>query len=92
MRVMLEVVGQRRQRIGADLSQLRHARRLLAGLEFDLIVMDVMMQGEDGISLTRDLRTRLRTIESVRVSRATSPCQLSTMSSSSSPDVLRRSR
>ncbi len=26
-----------------------HARRLLAGLEFDLIVLDVMMPGEDGI-------------------------------------------
>lgn len=38
-----------------------HARRLLAGLEFDLIVMDVMMPGEDGVSLTRDLRTRLDT-------------------------------
>jgi two-component system phosphate regulon response regulator OmpR len=33
-----------------------HARRLLTGLEFDLIVLDVMMPGEDGISLTRDLR------------------------------------
>ena len=33
-----------------------HARRLLAGLEFDMIVLDVMMPGEDGISLTRDLR------------------------------------
>ncbi len=32
------------------------ARRLLAGLDFDLIVLDVMMPGEDGISLTRDLR------------------------------------
>ena len=32
------------------------ARRLLKGLEFDLIVLDVMMPGEDGFSLTRDLR------------------------------------
>ena len=37
------------------------ARRLLAGLEFDLIVLDVMMPGEDGISLTRSLRQRLQT-------------------------------
>jgi two-component system, OmpR family, phosphate regulon response regulator OmpR len=37
------------------------ARRILAGLEFDLIVMDVMMPGEDGVTLTRDLRTRLPT-------------------------------
>ena len=36
------------------------ARRLLSGLEFDLIVLDVMMPGEDGISLTRDLRSRLQ--------------------------------
>lgn len=34
------------------------ARRLLAGLDFDLLVLDVMMPGEDGISLTRDLRRR----------------------------------
>lgn len=33
-----------------------HARRLLEGLEFDLIVLDVMMPGEDGVSLTRSLR------------------------------------
>ncbi len=37
------------------------ARRLLAGLEFDLIVLDVMMPGEDGIALTRDLRCRMTT-------------------------------
>jgi two-component system phosphate regulon response regulator OmpR len=38
-----------------------HARRLLQGLEFDLIVLDVMMPGEDGISLTRSLRETLST-------------------------------
>lgn len=38
-----------------------HARRLLAGLDFDLIVLDVMMPGEDGFSLTRDLRKRSQT-------------------------------
>ncbi len=32
------------------------ARRLLAGLDFDMIVLDVMMPGEDGVSLTRELR------------------------------------
>jgi two-component system, OmpR family, phosphate regulon response regulator OmpR len=37
------------------------ARRVLAGLEFDLIVLDVMMPGEDGITLTRDLRKRMTT-------------------------------
>lgn len=38
-----------------------HARRVLAGLEFDLIVMDVMMPGEDGVALTRSLRETLNT-------------------------------
>jgi two-component system phosphate regulon response regulator OmpR len=38
-----------------------HARRLLAGLDFDLIVLDVMMPGEDGLSLTRDLRETIAT-------------------------------
>ena len=38
-----------------------HARRLLSGLEFDLLVLDVMMPGEDGISLCRDLRQSLVT-------------------------------
>lgn len=38
-----------------------HARKLLAGLEFDLIVLDVMMPGEDGISFTRALRAQIST-------------------------------
>ena len=37
------------------------ARRLLSGLEFDMIVLDVMMPGIDGISLTRELRQRMQT-------------------------------
>ncbi len=32
------------------------ARRLLAGIEFDMIVLDVMMPGEDGFALTESLR------------------------------------
>lgn len=35
------------------------ARRLLTGLDFDMLVLDVMMPGEDGITLTRDLRRTL---------------------------------
>ncbi|MGX9355714.1 response regulator [Roseobacteraceae bacterium S113] len=33
-----------------------HARRVLSGLDFDLIVLDVMMPGEDGVSFTRTYR------------------------------------
>ncbi|WP_173931975.1 response regulator transcription factor [Chelativorans sp. Marseille-P2723] len=32
------------------------ARRKLAGLEFDLIILDIMMPGEDGVTLTKSLR------------------------------------
>ena len=38
---------------GRDAAQ---ARRLMQGLAFDLVVLDVMMPGEDGVSLTRWLR------------------------------------
>lgn len=34
------------------------ARRLLETLDFDLLVLDVMMPGEDGVSLTRAVRAR----------------------------------
>ena len=33
-----------------------HARRVLAGLDFELIVLDVMMPDEDGLSLCRGIR------------------------------------
>jgi len=38
-----------------------HARRLIDGLVFDLLIVDVMMPGEDGLALTRDLRDRIGT-------------------------------
>jgi two-component system, OmpR family, phosphate regulon response regulator OmpR len=38
-----------------------HARRLLGGLEFDLVVLDVMMPGEDGVSLTKSMRESVDT-------------------------------
>jgi two-component system phosphate regulon response regulator OmpR len=37
------------------------ARRMLANLAFDLLVLDVMMPGEDGFSLTKWVRTRSAT-------------------------------
>jgi two-component system phosphate regulon response regulator OmpR len=35
------------------------ARQTAGGMEFDLMVVDIMMPGEDGISLTRSLRDKL---------------------------------
>ena len=33
-----------------------HAERILSGLDFDLVVLDVMMPGEDGVSFCKRLR------------------------------------
>lgn len=35
------------------------ARHTLGGLAFDLLILDVMMPGENGIDLARDLKTRM---------------------------------
>jgi len=37
-------------------SEAQDARRKLEGLDFDLLIVDVMMPGESGIALTRSLR------------------------------------
>ncbi|MEM7490686.1 MAG: response regulator [Pseudomonadota bacterium] len=33
-----------------------HARRLLAGLDFDIAILDVMMPGDDGVTLCAEIR------------------------------------
>ncbi|MEL6478975.1 MAG: response regulator [Pseudomonadota bacterium] len=38
-----------------------HATRLLVNLSFDLLVVDVMMPGEDGLSFTRRIRSEVET-------------------------------
>ena len=38
-----------------------HARKILSGLDFDMIVLDVMMPGEDGVSLTKHIRETRQT-------------------------------
>ncbi|MEM7508830.1 MAG: response regulator [Pseudomonadota bacterium] len=38
-----------------------HATRLLSNLSFDLLVVDVMMPGEDGFSFTRRIRAEIET-------------------------------
>ncbi|MCL4155157.1 UNVERIFIED_CONTAM: hypothetical protein GTU68_063644 [Idotea baltica] len=38
-----------------------HARRILSGLEFDMVILDVMMPGEDGLTLTKSLRETMTT-------------------------------
>lgn len=39
-------------------SQAQDARRKLAGIDFDLLIVDVMMPGENGVALTRSLREK----------------------------------
>lgn len=38
-----------------------HARRILTGLDFNMLILDVMMPGEDGLSLCRSIRETSQT-------------------------------
>ena len=56
IRVLLQKFLMRNGFLVTGARDAAHARRILSGLDFDLIVMDVMMPGETGIALTRSLR------------------------------------
>ncbi len=56
IRVLLQKFLMRSGFLVSTARDAAHARRLLGGLEFDMLVLDVMMPDEDGITLTRDLR------------------------------------
>ena len=45
----------------STVNNAEQARRILSGIKFDLIILDVMMPGESGIELTMDLRKNDRT-------------------------------
>lgn len=61
IRVLLQKFLMRNGFLVSAARDAAHARRILAGLEFDLIVLDVMMPGEDGVTFCRDLRQKMTT-------------------------------
>ena len=61
IRTLLQKFLMRNGFIVSSARDAAHARRLLAGLEFDLLVLDVMLPGEDGLTLCRALRETIST-------------------------------
>ena len=61
IRTLLQKFLMRRGFLVTAARDAAHARRVLSGLEFDMIILDVMMPGEDGLSLTRALRETMKT-------------------------------
>ncbi|MEM7722989.1 MAG: response regulator [Pseudomonadota bacterium] len=56
MRALLQKFLMRHGFMSSSARDAAHARRLLNGLSFDMIVLDAMMPGEDGLNLCRDIR------------------------------------
>ena len=56
IRTLLQKFLMRNGFMASGARDAKQARVLLAGLSFDMIVLDVMMPGEDGLSLCRDIR------------------------------------
>jgi two-component system phosphate regulon response regulator OmpR len=61
IRVLLQKFLIRNEYLVSVARDAGHARRILMGLDFDLIILDVMMPGEDGVSLTKYLREKRNT-------------------------------
>jgi len=57
IRELLSIYLRRKGFLVTAAASAAEAREKLARLAFDLVVLDIMMPGEDGLSLTRDLRS-----------------------------------
>ena len=60
IRSLLRKYLARNGHVATEARDAAHARRLLEGLAFDLMVVDVMMPGEDGFAFTKAMRAQTR--------------------------------
>lgn len=61
IRVLLQKFLMRNGFLVTAARDAEHARRILSGLDFDMLILDVMMPGEDGLSLCRSIRETNKT-------------------------------